>query len=153
MSKFKIIESKSDVSRYEKFRKMSESESFLSSHAKKIVADAIEDYKTQQVINKWVEEHYDERVDVKDENNFSIPFRCIDKNGIVDSKLHICYRRENYVDEWRNVGTEHHWIYATTNLPSFERLDWNPQVLADILTNQDNLERLYDEYKLVGLIF
>lgn len=152
MAEFKVIERKCDVARYEKYKKMSEQE-FLSTSAKEIVDKEIGDYKAQQIINKWVEEHYAERVDVKDDNNFSIPFKCVSKNGIIDSKLSVSYCRENYTEEWRNVGSEHHWIYARTDIPSIERLDWHPVNFAEILINQDNLEQLYAEYKKVGIIY
>lgn len=153
MSEFKVIKRKCDVSRYEKYKKISESNTFLSQRAKEIVDKEIADYKAQQVINKWVEEHYAERVNVKDNNNFEIPFKCLTKRGIVEKRLSVSYSRENYAEEWRNVGSEHHWIYANTDIPTIDRLDWNPQVFAEILTNQDNLERLYNEYKLVGIIY
>lgn len=155
MGKFKFIRRQEEVDRYRRAKKLLESITIPTLRAK--LEKEIAEYETKSKIIEIFENH--PNLQEQTLNNGKIihvlPMRFV---SLLDSKYQIVEGkiscgppcRENYVESWRNIGTEHHSLYI--NYPSDGHVNgyWlcTDETLEQML-NQDTLEERVRQVNLM----
>ena len=142
MAKFKFIRRQCEVECYNRAKKLLESITIptLRARLEKVIAE----YETKSKIIELFENHpnLEERTRKDGEKEYVLPMRFVslvnDKYQIVEGKISCGpAHRENYVESWRNIGTEHHSLYVDYQSDRSQNGYW--------LCNEDTLEQMLSQ--------
>ena len=120
-----------------------ESGDYISQVVKSQERQFVDELEAMVYVAKWVDERYESLQ--PDNGRLFIPIFLPRWNPdkreytIFESKLYVCRKVENYVDQRLNIGTDYDWIRASHDVFD-SRLDWNPILFADILRNQGRMD-------------
>lgn len=149
----KFIRRKSDVEHYERAKEICKkiSDKFLVSSMQQVIEEfdmktALIDYFTSKVSSL---------PSTTDSEVVRLPFKLIAEGEdrlyqIVDAELQCRLVRENYVEQWRNIGTEYHslWVYMRRHDFHYDFATTKPFLLYQ-LQNQERLEQICKEMNIL----
>ena len=153
MEHFKYIRRKCEVERYNRAKKLMENVTIPVLRAK--LEKEIADFETKSKIIELFVSHpnLEKRVRKDGKAEYVLPMRFV---TLVGNKYEIVSGtikcgppwKENYVEEWRNIGTEHHSLYIDNK--SNENGFWlcTEETLEQML-NQDGLEEMCRQANLL----
>ena len=153
MAKFKFLRRQCDVERYKRAKKLLEVVTFPT--LRKRLEKEIADYETESRIIELFVNHPDLQEErMKDGRLFYVlPMRFVSLQGeryeIVDGEISCGpAHRENYVESWRNVGTEYHSLYVD-NKTSDNGYWLLTESTLEQIENQDKLEEICKQLNLM----
>ena len=159
MERFKFRRRKSNVERYNRAKKLLESVTFplLVNRLQEEIAyydleskliDLFVNHPNLEVVNKE---------SARGGVYYSLDINLISRNIkdgeyiVKPSRITCSLVRENYLESWRNIGADYHWISVVSSHGSIDY--WHKDKLSFLISqleNQDKLEKMCEELNLMS---